>query len=319
MPVRGTVRVWHGQWGVLDATETPGGCWVEAGEILDAEGTPELLPGEYVDFEWQDLSASPQHVLMYRARNVRAVDFETERDDEDRDLLDREEPVIDGDPPHTIEDMVCDSLEGQDPAATLQPVGGHAVTFRDDRAGDDNDLNALIRTSVQAEELAEAEWVAQGFAPITHIPGADQLLAYDADLMRRIIEMDEPTQRKAARWCAIRAYEYAGLADREWVAPALTALSSDQPPPAPFEDIQHVSARWQTDRENDKDEPIRPFHELRGPFDHGGGSLPYHAIPAYFSALDPNPLAAVIRTLSHASHTYGADVDRLHAAFKDEY
>jgi hypothetical protein len=42
-------------------------------------------------------------------------------------------------------------------------------------------------------------------------------------------------------------------------------------------------------------------------------------ITPYFSALNPNPLAAVLRTLSHASHTYGADVDRLHAAFKDEY
>ncbi|EID79749.1 MULTISPECIES: hypothetical protein [Rhodococcus] len=247
------------------------------------------------------------------------MDFETELDDEERDLLDREEPVIDGDPPQTIEDIVRDSLEGQDPKAKLQPIDGLAVKFGDDRVSDDKELNALIQTSAQTEELAEAEWVAHGFAPVAHIPGADQLLAYDADLMRRIIDMDEPTQRKAARWCAIRAYEYAGLADREWVAPALTALGSDQPPPSPFDDIQHVSTRWQTDRQNDKDEPIRPLHELRGPFDHGGQNLPYHAIPAYFSALDPNPLAAVIRTLSHASHTYGADVDRLHAAFKDEY
>lgn len=228
------------------------------------EGTPELIPGEYVDFEWDDISASPQHSLTYRARDVRPVDFETELDDEERDLLDREEPVIDGDPPQTIEDIVRDSLEGQDPKAKLQPIDGLAVKFGDDRVSDDKELNALIQTSAQTEELAEAEWVAHGFAPVAHIPGADQLLAYDADLMRRIIDMDEPTQRKAARWCAIRAYEYAGLADREWVAPALTALGSDQPPPSPFDDIQHVSTRWQTDRQNDKDEPIRPLHELRG-------------------------------------------------------
>ncbi|GAA2360241.1 hypothetical protein Cme02nite_37280 [Catellatospora methionotrophica] len=63
--VRGTVRVWHPNegWGVLDAPETPGGCWVHF-RHLGLRGYGYLEPGTAVDFAWE---AAEQDGFAYRA------------------------------------------------------------------------------------------------------------------------------------------------------------------------------------------------------------------------------------------------------------
>lgn len=75
-----TVREWHEDlgWGVLDAPETPGGCWTHfsvietphLGFVSGAEvaGYKSLSPGEVVELEWE---TPGQDGFEYRAVVVR--------------------------------------------------------------------------------------------------------------------------------------------------------------------------------------------------------------------------------------------------------
>ena len=75
-----TVREWQRElgWGVLDCTETPGGCWVHFSDIESrAVGLVDggevhvyrsLSVGEVVDLEWE---APGQDGFGYRAVTVR--------------------------------------------------------------------------------------------------------------------------------------------------------------------------------------------------------------------------------------------------------
>lgn len=70
------VREFHAEegWGVLDAAEIPGGCWVFYSEIV-ATGYRVLTPGQLVDLEYEDLVAqygsdAHQDGYRYRATSV---------------------------------------------------------------------------------------------------------------------------------------------------------------------------------------------------------------------------------------------------------
>jgi hypothetical protein len=47
---------------------------------------------------------------------------------------------------------------------------------------------------------------------------------FDIGLAEAIAAASPAAQRSIARWAARRAYEIAGIADLDWVAPALRAL-----------------------------------------------------------------------------------------------
>ena len=59
MTTRGTVRVWYDAegWGVVDSTETPGGCWVGFAAVA-VPGHAVLHAGQQVELDheagWQD-------------------------------------------------------------------------------------------------------------------------------------------------------------------------------------------------------------------------------------------------------------------------
>ncbi|WP_395309215.1 cold shock domain-containing protein [Mycobacterium sp. AMU20-3851] len=60
MATTGTVRFWHADlgWGVLDATETPGGCFahytqIQADADMAARGFRTLSDGQPVEFTWE--------------------------------------------------------------------------------------------------------------------------------------------------------------------------------------------------------------------------------------------------------------------------
>lgn len=63
--VPGVVREWHtGEgWGVIDSTETPGGCWAHFSD-LDMTGYKELSAGEHVALRWEP---ADQDGFNYRA------------------------------------------------------------------------------------------------------------------------------------------------------------------------------------------------------------------------------------------------------------
>jgi hypothetical protein len=62
----------------------------------------------------------------------------------------------------------------------------------------------------------------------------------DLGLAEAIAAASPDTQRSIARWVARRACEVAGIADLDWVAPALRALDQGQQLPPPFGDRKQV-------------------------------------------------------------------------------
>ncbi|MFG1927167.1 cold shock domain-containing protein [Cryptosporangium sp. NPDC048952] len=54
MSVAGVVREWNAEegWGVVDSTETPGGCWVHFSHV-EGDGYKELRVGEAVELTWE--------------------------------------------------------------------------------------------------------------------------------------------------------------------------------------------------------------------------------------------------------------------------
>jgi cold shock protein len=61
----GTVREWSDDdgWGVIDSTDTPGGCWVHF-SMIESEGYRSLNPGDHVTFTCE---APGQDGFDYRA------------------------------------------------------------------------------------------------------------------------------------------------------------------------------------------------------------------------------------------------------------
>ena len=65
------VRVWHRDdgWGVVDAEEVPGGCWVHFSAI-DAPGYRELRAGQQVMLEFEP---AEQDGYAFRATRVQVL------------------------------------------------------------------------------------------------------------------------------------------------------------------------------------------------------------------------------------------------------
>jgi hypothetical protein len=148
------------------------------------------------------------------------------------------------------------------------------------------------------------------------------------DVAAAIVAMDPQTQRRLAQWAAIRAFEFAGLADCAWVTPALAALRNGEPLPAPFDDPQSASSRLAAENlpPQGKGGPYRSSAAPGGEksptgkmFDHGPIHRPYYAMPALFSAADPRPIVAAFQALSHACATYAEHVGTLLGATRTEF
>ncbi|MEV0948619.1 hypothetical protein [Rhodococcus sp. NPDC049939] len=148
------------------------------------------------------------------------------------------------------------------------------------------------------------------------------------DIADAIAAMDPQSQRRLARWAAIRAFEFAGLADCDWVAPALDALRNSDPLPVPFDDRTCASRRLTEENLSPEGHggPYRSSAAHGGEkspaakiFDHGPIHRPYFAMPALFSAVDPRPVVAAFQALSHACATYAEHVDSLLAAVRTEF
>ena len=127
------------------------------------------------------------------------------------------------------------------------------------------------------------------------------LAALDRDLVDALAEVDAEKQRAIAAWAARMACERAGLADLDWVAPALDALDHGESLPAPFDDSAQAFRRLSGDE--------RP---LRVVITHPGGapgpiSQKHAALPAVTGAADTDPLRAAIDALYAAVVTFGDD------------
>ena len=199
--------------------------------------------------------------------------------------------------------------------AVSEPGGGHH----------------MVRTSELRAEAAEAERQAWGGGdPIPEMlacNGGQSLTKYDRALVLALLEMEDDRLREIARWCTTKAYEFAGLADRPWVAPALAALQAGEPLPPPFDNI--ASAFAQLDADHLKDAPVGDVtfqSELVtyssgefDPFDHGPISRPSYALPTIFAAAGSDPRQAAFDALYSASVTFQRDARELHAQLRETF
>jgi hypothetical protein len=124
----------------------------------------------------------------------------------------------------------------------------------------------------------------------------------DIGLAEAIAAASQDTQRSIARWAARRAYEVAGIAELDWVAPALRALDQGQQLPPPFDERTRVWQRLRSDS--------RVPHAAVPSLDPGGPpnmSQPHMAVPALFAAAGPDPLDAALGALYNAAVAFGGD------------
>jgi hypothetical protein len=95
--------------------------------------------------------------------------------------------------------------------------------------------------------LAHERWEWGGRLPsdaLRHVGGnVSGLLPYDPALLHALDDAGAVTQRAVALLAARRACEAAGLADLDWIAAGLTALSEGRPLPPPLDDRDRA---WQT-------------------------------------------------------------------------
>ncbi|MGW1054769.1 hypothetical protein ACWDBD_39215 [Streptomyces sp. NPDC001118] len=105
----------------------------------------------------------------------------------------------------------------------------------------------LAEEEAQRErELAYERWEWGGRSPSQALREVDGnvhgLLRFDAALVHAIDAVGPATQRAVALLAARRACEAAGLAELDWIAAGLTAVTEGRPLPPPLDDEDHV---WQ--------------------------------------------------------------------------
>jgi hypothetical protein len=168
---------------------------------------------------------------------------------------------------------------------------------------------AAERARLAAEQAAErrelALWAGRRPSPRLREMGGNVLSVARSDwgLLEAFEALDAKTQRAAARWLARRAFEIAKLDRLDWVRPALAALDAGTPLPAPFTDPAAVfplirpagRGTVQISLVNRADAPPQSKTRVH---------RPSFAVPAIFSAMDPDPLRALVDTFSHAAATF---------------
>jgi hypothetical protein len=157
----------------------------------------------------------------------------------------------------------------------------------------------------------------------------------DRDLLDTFAALDADTQRAAARWLARRAFEIAGLDRLDWVTPALDALDRGDPLPAPFTDLAAVfplvlpsgarlgAVAVRGDATAGRDDANAGRGDATAGRGAGGPARRVHrpsfAVPAIFSAADPDPLRALVDTFSHAAATFDDRRAELVAELRERY
>lgn len=196
----------------------------------------------------------------------------------------------------------------------------HSVTDDEDRwittFYEDGSV-ATVERPGYAESLRQKEWDAWGGGPpipeVTSYNAGHELTKHARDVVLGILATDDTTALQVAAWCARSACEYAGLAQRPWVASALDDLDDGRPAADPFIDPIDAVDRLQIELGLDQYSSDSPKLNV--------GSA-YAAIPAVIGARHPDSRRAAMEALSHAHFTYGPRhtselYDRLRVAFPD--
>jgi hypothetical protein len=168
---------------------------------------------------------------------------------------------------------------------------------------------AAERARLAAEQAAErrelALWAGRRPSPrLRELGGHVVWLArFDWGLLAAFEALDADTQRAVARWLARRAFEIAELDRLDWVRPALAALDAGAPLPAPFTDPAAVFALV-LPTGPDTDQAGSVNHTDTPPRSKTSVQRARFAVPAIFSAIDLDPLRALVDTFSYAAATF---------------
>jgi hypothetical protein len=161
-----------------------------------------------------------------------------------------------------------------------------------------------IAAEMAAEEAAEAAlWGGTLPSPaLKSVRGeARDLALAEQELTRALAAVSLDRQRRIAGWVARRAYQEIGIAELDWVAPALDAVAAGEALPPPFHSADAVWARLQSEprvppriapmvrAEVDQDSPVR------------------RAVATLFAARLLTPLHAVLAALAEAVQAFGTD------------
>ncbi|MFI7667133.1 hypothetical protein [Nocardia sp. NPDC049526] len=184
-----------------------------------------------------------------------------------------------------------------------------------------------IRAADLEAEMARTEWGGEPIPELREHVSAAELARFDRPLAEAIADMDEPTLRRLARRCAVKACELAGIAERPWVAPALTALNEGRPLPPPFDDMETAFGRLDEEEFGPAEDRSRQLvatldatrRPQANPFDIGPVHRPHFAFSAIEHAMDPDALTAAIAALHTAAVTFGADAPVLFAEIGSEF
>lgn len=123
----------------------------------------------------------------------------------------------------------------------------------------------------------------------------------DVHLVHALDAAEPAVQRRIARWAARRAFETAGLAQVDWIAPALDALDVGEPLPEPFDGPGRAFERALNDPRIPRSTvviPAVPGQEI---------SRQAVALPAIAAAAEPDPLQAAVDAVCAAASSFGTE------------
>ncbi|MEU6079691.1 hypothetical protein [Streptomyces sp. NPDC047108] len=133
------------------------------------------------------------------------------------------------------------------------------------------------------------------------VGGAREMAMAERELAEALAAESPQRRRKIAAWVARRAYEEIGLAELDWVAPALTAVEQGEPLPSPF---HVVGLAWHRLRsEPGVPDSVRAM--ARAGIDED--SPMSKAVSTLFAAAQPDPLWAALATLYTGIEAFGAE------------
>lgn len=135
-----------------------------------------------------------------------------------------------------------------------------------------------------------------------------ELVALDRGLAEAIAGTDPATQRRIARWTARWIATEVGLADLDWIAPALDALDRGDDLPPPFATWRSATDRLASDPRVQETEVVTGLRRRYSML------CQEHVLMwAIFDACHEEPLHAALATLYEAAVVVGAD----HSAFAE--
>jgi hypothetical protein len=166
------------------------------------------------------------------------------------------------------------------------------------------ELECWERERIHTEVIPEAvHWGGTLPSPaLQQLRGDAREMAMAERGLAEVLATESPQrQRKIAGWVARRAYREIGLAELDWVAPALTAVEQGRPLPPPFH-LAGLAWHW---LQSDSRVPQSIATMVQEWIDQDSPIL--KAVSTLFAAAQPDPFQAALAALHMGIEAFGAE------------